>query len=120
MAGTFPDDENGRVLRRMQENGDDLTRTRDLDFTVVFPTKLFAEAFADHFKRLGYSVSVEETKTVPELPWDVVVTRNMIPSHNEICEFEDTLGLRRTFGRTQRWVGRFHSAYNSLRPSWLE
>ncbi len=107
MAGTFPDDENGRVLRRMQENGDDLTTARDLDFTVVFPTKLFAEAFADHFKQLAYSVSVEETKSVPELPWDVVVTRNIIPSHNEICEFEDTLlGFAEPLGgRNDGWGG---------------
>src|SRR5829696_735140 len=56
-----------------------------------FPRRFFAEAFADHFRRLGYRVSVEETKSVPELPWDVVVVQNMIPLHSEISEFEGTL-----------------------------
>jgi hypothetical protein len=91
MAGPIPNDDNGSVLRRMQENGDDLTKPRDIDFTVVFPSEVFAEAFADHFRRLGYRVSVEKTKSVPGLPWDVVVVRHMIPLHNEISEFEDTL-----------------------------
>ncbi len=32
----LPDDENGDVLRRMMEKGDDLTRPRDIDFSVLF------------------------------------------------------------------------------------
>ena len=35
----FPDDENGDVLRRMAANGDDLTRPRNIDFTVVSERK---------------------------------------------------------------------------------
>ena len=105
MVGPFPNDDNGDVLRRMEENGDDLTRPRDIEFTVVFLTQEFADAFADHFRRLGHRVSVEETNSVPELPWDVVVVKHMVPSHNEISEFEDTLS---TFasplgGRNDGW-----------------
>lgn len=87
----FPNDDNGDVLRRMQENGDDLTEPRDINFTAVFPGKSVAEVFADHFKRLGHVVSVEKTECVPELPWDVVVVNPMLPRHNDISEFEDTL-----------------------------
>lgn len=32
----LPDDANGNVLRRMAEQGDDLTRPRNIDFIVVF------------------------------------------------------------------------------------
>ncbi len=91
MAEPFPNDDNGRVLRRLQENGDDLTTPRNIDFTVVFPAQAFAEGFADQFRSQGYKVSVEETKSDAELPWDVVVVKRMIPSHKEISEFEDTL-----------------------------
>jgi hypothetical protein len=31
----FPKDENGDVLRRMQADGDDLSKARDIDFTVT-------------------------------------------------------------------------------------
>jgi hypothetical protein len=30
----FPNDENGDVLRRMHRDGDDLTKARDIEFTV--------------------------------------------------------------------------------------
>lgn len=105
MVYHFPNDENGDVLRRMQENGDDLTQPRDINFTSVFPSKSVAEVFADHFKRLGYRVSVEKTECVPELPWDVVVVKQMLPSHDGISEFEDTLeALALPFGgRNDGW-----------------
>ena len=87
----FPNDANGDALRRMQENGDDLTRPRDINFTVIFPSMPVAEAFADHFRERAYRVSVEKTECVPELPWDVVIVSHMIPSHSSISEFEETL-----------------------------
>lgn len=35
----YPNDPNGDVLRRMEAEGDNLTKPRDIDFTVVFPVK---------------------------------------------------------------------------------
>lgn len=32
----FPNDANGDVLRRMEAQGDDLSRPRNVDFTVIF------------------------------------------------------------------------------------
>ena len=87
----FPSDENGDALRRMHEAGDDLARSRDVDFTVVFPTENVAEKFAKHFRALGYAVSVEFAQTVEECPWDVVIVSHMQPSHTEIGHFEDVL-----------------------------
>ena len=88
---SFPDDENGDVLRRMQENGDDLSKARDLDFTVVFPTEHAAKSFADLMSGRGCTTSIEMTCCVPELPWDVCVVTHMVPSHVGICEFEALL-----------------------------
>ena len=56
---THPNDDNGDVLRRMEFHGDDLTRPRDIDFTVVFPSELSAEAFANHFRAEGYKATAE-------------------------------------------------------------
>ena len=36
---SFPDDENGDVLRLMLKNGDDLSAPREIDFSVIFPTE---------------------------------------------------------------------------------
>lgn len=102
---TFPDDENGDVLRRMQNKGDDLTRPRDIDFTVVFVDEDSAGRFASYFKRLGLRTSISFSATVEELPWDVIVVKNMAPSHQEIGEFEKELALaaRPLGGRNDGW-----------------
>ncbi len=91
MSDDFPNDENGDVLRRMQQDGDDFTKPRDVDFSVVFPSKSSAEEFADHFRRSGFKVAVQECDGERELPWDVTVTRYMLPTHAEITEVENTL-----------------------------
>lgn len=88
---TYPDDANGDVLRRMEEAGDDLSRPRDIEFTVVFPSETSAEGFAKEFQHLGYAASVEFTETVDGLPWDVVVVKHMVPTHKQVGEFEDLL-----------------------------
>lgn len=87
----FPNDENGDVLRRMHKSGDDLSKPRGIDFTVVLPDKTAVQAFGDRFHDLGYQVSAEKSNTVPELPWDVVVTKFMAPTHAGITQFESEL-----------------------------
>jgi hypothetical protein len=87
----FPDDETGAALRRMREQGDDLGRARDIDFTVVFPNEKRATEFSNSFSKLGLKTCVEKAECVPELPWDVRVIKHMIPSHESITEFEVAL-----------------------------
>src|SRR5579871_2879856 len=91
MLCDFPDDENGVVLRGMQRNGDDFTKPRNVDFSVVFPTNRSAEEFADHFDQLGFKVSWCESNCKLGFPWDVTVTNYMLLTHAEITEFEETL-----------------------------
>lgn len=49
----YRDDGNCDALRPMREAGDDLTRPRDVEFTVVFPNENTAKRFADHVCALG-------------------------------------------------------------------
>jgi hypothetical protein len=105
VSNHFPNDENGDVLRRMWEGGDKLTQARDIDFTVVFPNHSAAEEFAEHLRQAGHKTSVTESKCVPELPWDVLVTTHTQPSHFGITEFEETLEAMATplGGRNDGW-----------------
>ena len=86
-----PNDATGDVLRRLEADGDDLTRPRNIDFAVVFADESFAERFAEHFRALGNEVSVKHAATDPEFPWDVKVVQHMAPSHAGISAFEDLL-----------------------------
>jgi hypothetical protein len=101
----FPDDENGDVLRRMQRNGDDFSKARDIDFTVVFGVEDSAQKFAGYFGRLGHRVSVSNSNCVPDLPWDVIVVNHMLLSHSGITEFEETLqhAAAQLGGRNDGW-----------------
>jgi hypothetical protein len=87
----YPADANGDVLRRMEAQGDDLNRPRNIDFTVVFADVTSAEQFAEHFRRLGHDVSVEANEINQDFPWDVVVVQYMVPSHYGITDFEKLL-----------------------------
>jgi hypothetical protein len=101
----YPDDANGDALRRMEEAGDDLTRPRNIEFTVVFPNENTAQQFADHVCAHGYAASAENTGTVEAFPWDVIVVKHMVPSHDEIGAVEDSLRrMADTFGgRNDGW-----------------
>ena len=87
----YPNDANGDALRRMEAQGDDLTRSRNIDFSVAFADTKSAEQFAAHFRALGHEVSVEPTETDQDFPWDVVVARHMVPSYDQITNFENLL-----------------------------
>ena len=87
----YPDDTNGDALRRTEAKGDDLTRPRNFDFTIVFAGESSTEQFAKHFRALGHEVSVKETGTEQDFPWDVVVVQHMVPSYDGINNFENLL-----------------------------
>jgi len=79
------------VRRRIAAQGKDLTKARNIDFSVVFARASSAEQFAAHFRELGYAVSAEETDAAEGFPWDVTVTKHMLPTHHGITHFEDLL-----------------------------
>ena len=101
----FPDDANGDVLRRLQSHGDDLARPRDIDFTVIFPDEQAALGFAEILRSDSYHVTVEMTQCNKELPWDALVVKNMIPTHDGISLFENELEIiaLRFGGRNDEW-----------------
>jgi hypothetical protein len=86
----FPNDENGDILAKMLERGDDLSKSRKIDFYFVFPEKLQADKFAEQARL--------RTDSIPEVEhyeernmWEATVSKNMIPTHREITELEAAL-----------------------------
>lgn len=99
MSATFPQDDSGDVLRRMQSKGDALTKPRDIDFVAIFADENAVESFAGDVRELGYRVEVERGDVKPQLPWDARVIRNMIPTYEAITEFENVLeGIASKYG----------------------
>ncbi len=85
-APPFPDDENGDVLRRMYDGGDDLSRPRIIDFCFIFPERHRALAFAGIVddRDLEICISYYEEREM----WQAIVKRHMIPTHGDITALE--------------------------------
>src|SRR5687768_4723546 len=100
---SFPDDENGAVLRSMAEQGIDLTISRLVDFAHLIPDEQSAHAFAKRAEALGFEVAVyepdDEAIEDGETDWDVICSRNMVPTHASITQTESALGeIAKGFG----------------------
>ena len=85
-------EENRDVILQLIEAGDDLSKARDIDFSVVFPDSNTAEIFASELRRQGYAISIEEMDMEEELPWYVTVVKHMLPVCETITAFQQTLG----------------------------
>ncbi len=101
----FPDDENGDVLWRMKENGDNLSVEREIDFSVIFPTEDAALEFAVHLLKNDQKVSFSAYPEHDELPWQVQAHPFMAPTHEAITGYEAQLGkdAARLGGRNDGW-----------------
>jgi hypothetical protein len=88
----FPDDENGSVLRRMLDNGDDLSQPRIIDFYFTFSQRRQALVFADIVdeRDVEIYISYDEESEM----WEVCVKRHMVPTHEHITALELALTRR--------------------------
>lgn len=87
---TFPNDENGDVVRRMQESGDDLSQPRDIEFQFVFGIEQKAKDFALQV-RSTYSLTAEPSRYEERKIWQTTVMKHMLPTHHDISALEQSL-----------------------------
>ncbi|MBV2132871.1 ribonuclease E inhibitor RraB [Pseudomonas sp. MAP12] len=84
----FPNDENGDVLRRMQNSGFDFNKEHVFDYYHTFESRTSAEQFAAMLH--GHKIHAEVQPNKKNL-WDVVVKIMHAPTHSEITEWESDL-----------------------------
>jgi hypothetical protein len=82
----FPNDENGTVLRRMLDAGDDLSEARRIDFSFVFLERRQALAFAEIVEEREMEVCI--SYYAGREMWQSQVHRYMIPTHQDITALE--------------------------------
>ncbi len=101
----FPDDENGEVLWRMLQNGDNLNAPREVDFSVVFPTEEEALAFAVRLLRNHQKVSFSAYEGNADFPWQVHAHPFLQPTHENISRYEALLAADAAefHGRNDGW-----------------
>jgi hypothetical protein len=89
-ANRFPSDENGDVLKRMLEQGDDLSKPRDINYSFVFATEENARAFTNQVQTTT-GLKTELSRYEERKMWDTTVTKNMIPTHQDVTALEQSL-----------------------------
>jgi hypothetical protein len=88
----FPTDANGEVLRIMAKGGDDLSRARPIEFAVVVPDQAAAERLTAALAGRDLAIRTAELEESLEgCTWEVLVSRDMVPTHGGITEFEAEL-----------------------------
>ena len=105
----IPSDENGHVLRRMVEHGDDLTVPRPIDFEHVLPNSRAAEEMARRARDLGFEARVLRRGLLSR-GRDVTCTREMLPTHAAITETE------RALAAVARELGGHEDGWGCLQP----
>jgi len=93
----FPDDENGDVLRRMQQHGFDLTKAYPIEFFAVYATEEDADIvarqyLADH--KTGDRLENIETRPHDVGGMELLLVKQMMPTHENITAFETLLAER--------------------------
>ena len=83
----FPNDETGELLRLMQEQGDDLSQSRDIDFYLIFDRKDDATAFATQAD-LGPEFRIQVSRYEKTDKWQACMTAHMAPVYAELVALE--------------------------------
>jgi hypothetical protein len=99
----FPDDDNGGVLRRLYDCGDDLTQSRIVDFCFIFPDREQALAFVRDVA--DQTVKTRLSWYQARSMWQVIVKRDMIPDHGGITPMESALTMKanKVGGKADGW-----------------
>lgn len=87
---SIPNDENGHILRQMLAQGDDQTKPRDVEFQFIFDTEQQATQFVAQVKS-ATGLKAEASRYEARNMWDTTVTKNMVPTHQDITSLEQSL-----------------------------
>ncbi|AVQ08821.1 TPA: ribonuclease E inhibitor RraB [Xanthomonas vasicola pv. zeae] len=87
----YPKDDNGDTLWHIAQQGVDLSKPREIAFSVVFPTKESALEFSVTLLRFEQKVRCCHYPENTAFPMDVTVYPSMVPSYKAICAFEEEL-----------------------------
>ena len=95
-AKTFPDDVNGDALWEMQNNGDDLSKPREIEFAVLFSSEEGALKFAETLLINRQKVLLSDSEENEDYPYEIVVFVYMEADYDEITGYQELLEMHAT------------------------
>jgi regulator of RNase E activity RraB len=94
----FPNDSDGDALRRVANDGSDMSKPMCIDFHVAVPDEAAAKGLAETVYRFGYRVSIYDSAEGP-LPWTCEVSTRMLATHEGVLAVQEELAeLSAPFG----------------------
>jgi hypothetical protein len=90
----YPDDVNGDVFRRMEENNFDFSKKHKVEFFAVYATEEEADAVAKYF--LKYEKEDQKLVTIETRPYDeggmeLKIENYMLVTYQNVSDFENEL-----------------------------
>ena len=90
MADDFPHDADGEALRRIAEDGSNLSKPMFINFQVVVPDEESAKGLASIAGKLGYHVSIYESPDC-DLPWTCECSSRMLATYETVIAIQEEL-----------------------------
>jgi len=87
----FPEDPTGDALWEMQQNGDDLSRPREIEFTVIFANEEEALKFGETLLINRQKILLSDNEEDKDFPFEIIVYVYMEASYDEISGYEELL-----------------------------
>lgn len=87
----FPDDKIGDALWQMQQDGGDLTQLREVEFSVLFPSKELALQFGQLLLENNQKLSFTPFPDNESLPWEITAYPEMSLSYENITAYQELL-----------------------------
>jgi hypothetical protein len=96
MTFNYPDDADGKALRRVAAAGANMSKPMDIDFQIAAPDEATARRVADEAAKLGYRTRVYGSLSAP---WKCQCTKSMIPAYPSLMAAQAELDtIARPFG----------------------
>jgi regulator of RNase E activity RraB len=119
----YPDDADGDALRRVAQDGNDMSKPMDIDFQVAAPDESVAKRVAEGAAKLGYRTSIyfdDEEADVEdsEALWTCECTKTMVPTYDAIIASQAELdSIARPLGAYSDGWGTFGNSSQADNPA---
>ena len=84
----FPEDDTGDALWEMQGQGDDLSKPREVEFSVVFTEEEQALKFGRMLLEYRQKTSLADDEEDAEYPFEITLHAYMLPTYDNIKKYE--------------------------------
>ena len=92
----FPDDVNGDALWEMKNKGDDLSKPREIEFTILFSDESEALEFAETLLINRQKILLADNEDNQNYPIEIIVFVFMEASYEEITGYQELLEMHAT------------------------